>query len=329
MAHLVDRGLEGAHDENGAVDAGRENERVGDGVDGGRVDDDAVELLAELADDLVHPLAHQQLGGVGRQGPGRQHVEVRHGRGAHRVVDALAEQHGGDAVIRARTKDAVQARAPQIEVDEQDARAGLGEGDGERGGGGSLALAGRGARDEHDARWLVGRHEQDVRANRPRRLGHRARGLLVHEQFGPGLRLGGGAAAAGWLARGASRGARGQQAQAGDAQLRFDVGRRLDGTIGRLTHEGDDEPEKEPGERADEHVGRHARAHGRPGHDGRVERLDVLDVDHPREVDLFHALENVLVELLVGRRIAVQAVVADLLQVQVERPPPSRVEQAL
>jgi hypothetical protein len=91
VAHLVDRRLEGAHDEDGPVDAGRENERVGDGVDGGRVDDDTVELLAELADDLVHSLAHQQLGGVGRQGPGRQHVEVRHGRGAHRVVDALAE----------------------------------------------------------------------------------------------------------------------------------------------------------------------------------------------------------------------------------------------
>ena len=157
-------------DDDDAVDALRQDHRVGDRQGRRRVDDDQV-VVRELGDELAHPLRAHDLAGVVRDASGGQHLQA-HGVG---VDERLVERHGprehlGEADPAVDVEERGDHGAAQVAVDEDDLLAADREGPGEQRRDGRLALGGLRARDDDRVRGGVGVGEHEVGAQVPQGL---------------------------------------------------------------------------------------------------------------------------------------------------------------
>jgi hypothetical protein len=171
----VAAGLEGAHHQHRGVDLGREDHGVGDEAGGRAVDDHAVEALAQGQQQLGERGAVHEVGGIGRDWPRAHHPQVFGRTRLHRLVQVLeVEQRAGQAFLVFGLEDLVNARAPQVGVDQAHALPGLRHGNGNAAGDGRLAFRGAGAGHQEHPVGVVGRAEHQVGAHRARGLGDRA-----------------------------------------------------------------------------------------------------------------------------------------------------------
>ena len=73
----VFRGIICSSDENLQVGEPREEKTVGNHADGGAVDDDIIEILAEVLHQVSHSVGHHQFVGVRRYGAGGKYEQIR------------------------------------------------------------------------------------------------------------------------------------------------------------------------------------------------------------------------------------------------------------
>ena len=179
------------HDQDHAVALRGERDPVGHGDHRRAVAHDEVEGAERAVEQLAHPLAPDELGGIRRQRPARHQEQVGDARRPRDVRQRRAlQQRGGEPAGIVEAEDAVQARAPQIGVDEADARAGLGAHGAEVGDGGRLALAGGGRGDDDAAARLIEARELDIGPQRPVGLGGRRPRVRLGDQARRGVLAG-------------------------------------------------------------------------------------------------------------------------------------------
>jgi len=81
--------LLGLGDEEGGPGQAGHDDGVGDGQDGGGVDEDQVVEFRHGLDEGLQPLGHEELRGVGRQDAGGDEVQARDGGPVHHVLPGL------------------------------------------------------------------------------------------------------------------------------------------------------------------------------------------------------------------------------------------------
>ena len=169
------------HDD-GAVGAARQHGGVGDRQQRRRVDDDHLEVHAEVLEQLLHGVGLEQLGGVRRRRTAGQDLEAARVLLDRAVDGDLAEEHVGEADVRNQAEDLRDARTAQVAVDEERLDLGAGQRQGQVDRDRALAVALDRRGDHDDLVVPVDVEERDVGAQHPERLDpRRARRGLVDE----------------------------------------------------------------------------------------------------------------------------------------------------
>ncbi len=151
------------------------------------------------------------------------------------------EDHVGDSRRRRQVEESVEGRAPEIQVDEDDAPPGPGEGDAEVGRGRRLPLALERARHEDRPRAGLGARELEGRAQLAEGLGRRGLGIADHHERSRELEL---------------RRRRWDAAERRSSERRLDLLAGADAGVVRLGEVDEAEAEHDAAEHA-EHEGAH------------------------------------------------------------------------
>ena len=110
-------GLAGADNEEHAVALGGQDNGIRDHVDRGGIENDVIVVLAQICQKCAHARRAEQLGGVGRDIAGEDHVQTFDPAGDHdlvqqrRVEQEIAQAHAGAFAQQTR-----KLRAAQIAV---------------------------------------------------------------------------------------------------------------------------------------------------------------------------------------------------------------------
>jgi len=156
---------EAADDEEDPIGLDGDNDGVGSGHDGRRIDDDELEFGAQLGDGVGEFMGGEQIGRIGGERSGGNGGEIRNSR--MRNSDEIEAGSSGEIrtepgiSVAGETENASDARLAEVGIDEDGAVAQLGESDGEIGGSRGFAFAGKGAGDEDDLGRVIGLRKQD------------------------------------------------------------------------------------------------------------------------------------------------------------------------
>ncbi len=143
------------------------------GSRGGESSTTVTSVSGQAADQRGHSGRPNELTGVGRKRPRREHPkgQVFLPR-LQRVIEwEITEQHGGEPNTRGHREHVGDRRAAKVCIDQHDVLACLSKRDGQVDGGRGLALAGDGTGDDQAGHAVIDRQEANVGAQLPERLG--------------------------------------------------------------------------------------------------------------------------------------------------------------
>src|SRR5581483_10100709 len=180
-----------ADDEEDPIGLDGDNDGVGSGHDGRRIDDDELEFGAQLGDGVGEFMGGEQIGRIGGERSGGNGGEIRNSR--MRNSDEIEAGSSGEIrtepgiSVAGETENASDARLAEVGIDEDGAVAQLGESDGEIGGSRGFAFAGKGAGDEDDLGRVIGLRKQDGCASGAKRFGHLRFGQMLRDKLDASL----------------------------------------------------------------------------------------------------------------------------------------------
>ena len=150
---------------NGSVGNGAKQAGIRHGQQRRRIDDDEISTLAQLGQEILHPLGTKKLGRVRGNTPSSQHLKTL-GLGSHQGViqTHIARKYLGESDARFCTEGLVLHRTAHIGINEDDLLAGLCHDDGEVCRNGRLSFTRVGRGDHDSARRIVDVGEPQVGA---------------------------------------------------------------------------------------------------------------------------------------------------------------------
>src|SRR4029077_13977884 len=153
-----------AHHEENTVGFDGQDDGVGSGHDGWRIDDDELELGAKLGNGVAELMRRKEVGRIGRQRAGGYGGKI--GDGGMLDGDEIKTGNSGEVRAQASILSAAQieetsdAGLAQVGINQQSAVAKLRESHGKIGGSGGFAFARQGAGDEDDLGRVIGLGKQ-------------------------------------------------------------------------------------------------------------------------------------------------------------------------
>ncbi len=258
-----------------------------------------VEAFLQVLDQLDQPIAHQQVGGVGRLGPGGDHRQALVLGGPQDGVDVVAaRQQVADARDVPQPEGRVDRRRAQVGVHEHHlaprARQGLSQGDGGR----RLALARPRADHRQGLGRALGGGELEIGLHREIGLDEARARVLQRVQRRLGLQPG-------------------RHAQQRQAELLFEIGGLGDALVDLFEHRRHGRAQHRPGQHEEQQIDHQPRRGGPVGLLGRIDHGDVVVLDRAGDADLLIALEQGAIEFAVGVRVPLEDVVLDRALAQV------------